>query len=440
MSDILDAPHEYLGLLEPRRVFKTSTLFAKALGRIANRMDYMVAYTMATFGVNARKRFRDDIVKPLEFLYPDKKDRPFQIVKSGGGERIEWFETQSVFAFLGPKGDSFRSDAWDWIIIDEAGEASPEMGVDLLDGAVATQDTRPEAHFTITGTGPRYREGNLLWDELEAGRAGLKGHAILDYSADQDTRLSDVDTWEKAKPLILDVHPNMPDFITVDRMESNYVKAGAKGFLREYLGVAEHVAGDSFIDPLKWLATRSEIPAENVKPPAHFSLVIVAHPEKDLCAAIVAAWRDESGKAHGLVMDHRQSTSWLATEALKAARAVRKPIVYDNKGPVLVEVEVLERARPKPKLAPQTWRDVQTAHALLYKEIENGKVVTYGQQPMDDAAARVVRRSSGGSWAFGRAAVDDDIICLEGFALALRYFDANPAGSGYLPPEARKAA
>lgn len=432
LSDVLDLSCTYQGVCEPRRSFKTSTLFAKALGRISAREDYMVAYTMCTKAVKARQRFKDDIVKALELLYPDPKERPFKIVKAGGAERIEWLETGSVFAFMAPKGDSFRSDAWDWIILDEAGEAEPEMGEDLLDGAVATQDTRPEAQFTITGTAPRFRKGNLLWEELEKGRAGLPDHAIVDYSIDQDTQLEDADSWEKVEPFTLACHPNVPDFVPMSRMRSNFDQIKAPSYLREYLGVAGDVTGGGgLLDMEKW--NTSGVDGDLPSPPAKFALVMVVHPD-GLSAGLVAVWRDDAGVGHVLVLDHRPGSKWVAEEANRLARKYSTEIVHDTVSAVTVEVEWLNRQSPRPKLKPQTWSNVRTAAGLFVKELKAGKIRHYRQDSLTDAAKIVVKRPAGpNSWAFGRRHPDDDIILIEGASMGLRVFDDTPDRPKFKP-------
>ncbi|TPW75891.1 hypothetical protein [Schumannella soli] len=432
LSDILDAPHDVLGLQEPRRSFKTSTLFSKAVGRISSRADYMVAYTMTTTAIKARTRFRDDIVRPLELLFPDPKSRPFKLNKAGGSERVEWLETGSVFAFLAPKGDSFRSDAWDWIILDEAGQAGPDMGADILDGAAATQDTRPGAHMTIAGTGAKYRTGNLLWDELEKGRAGLDGHAILDYSADQTLTEEEVNTWEKARAIIIDVHPLLGSSVTDERaIRKSYDLVGPASFLREYLGVADLTTESGFLDLGKWAAGGLDGDLPTI--PDHHRVALAVDP-LGRSAALVAAWRDDDGHACFLAIDHKTGagTGWVKPAARAAYSRLRSPLVHDGAtASVQAVVDELRRLRnPALRFEAQTWPQVSAAASLFKSEIDAGNVRHWNDEELTHAVTRTKKRGTTDAkrWALGRIDPEtDDITLVEAAALALRaYDDAQP--------------
>ena len=432
LSDILDAPHEVLALLEPRRSFKTSTLFAKALGRISGREDYKVAYTMTTRAIKARTRFRDDIVRPLEALYPDKDGRPFKIVKAGGSERIEWIDTGSVFAFLAPKGDAFRSDAWDWIILDEGGEARPEVGEDLLDAAPQTQDTREGAHITIAGTGPQYREGNLLWDALELARAGTSGYSILDYSAVQTLTVADIDTWEKAVPYLLEVHPTAGVVSDIGKIERNYHLSGPESFHKEYLGVAGWGTGEDHVFNLSMWGDRLLVAPQPKAPPADSVMAVQVHRHQKT-AAIVFAWR-EDGAARVLVVDERPGVEWFAKRAHELAVKHRKQIVHDVSSPVKAEVQQIKKLTPGVRFLPQQFADVQTAAALIVKEVDLGNV-WHWEQPVLNEAVRVAKKRSSNSWrgwALGTDPEnpDDDITTIEAASLALRVYDEKKPVSG----------
>lgn len=428
LSDCLDTPHDFMALLMPRRSFKTSTLFAKALGRISTREDYMVAYSMATTGIKTRTRFRDDIVKPLEYLYPDPKERPFKIVKAGGSERIEWISTGSVFAFLPPKGDSFRSDAWDWIIVDEAGSADAEMTADLLAGAVATQDTRPGAQFTVTGTAPKFRTGNLLWDTLEKGRAATAGIAILEYSVEQDVTVEDITTdskkdWAKFEPLILSAHPNIGRVTSLARMQVSFEAVPIEDVLTDYLGVAGEDGQTNFINMVNWRAHGIDGDLPDV--PDNFALALSVNNAGN-CASIMAVWRDSKKRVCIGVLDNRVGTEWVDARARALARKYRTPIVYDSGvGAVRGVIEKMEKARPKPRLTPYDWNAVSTAATILLSEIETGNFMHWNQPALDRAVEGAKKRGSVDTkrWGFGRISDEYDITPLEAASIGLRAYD-----------------
>ncbi|GAB3408842.1 hypothetical protein GCM10027515_26630 [Schumannella luteola] len=439
LSDILDAPHDSLGLLMPRRSFKTSTLFAKAIGRIAEREDYFVAYTMTTTAIKARQRFRDDIVRPLEGLFPDPRERPFHLNKAGGSERVEWRHPNgatSVFAFLAPKGDAFRSDAWDWIILDEAGQAKPDMGEDILDGAAATQDTRPGSHITFAGTGPKYREGNLLWDELEKGRAGEEGHSILDYSAPQTLTTDDVDEWPKARAVIIDIHPVIGTTTDEAAIRKSYSAVGPASFLREYCGVADTSGEAGFFDMTKWAAGEQtgEVPVI----PAHHRVGFAVDP-LGMWAAFVAVWRDDLGHPCLLVIGHRAGTKWAGDCGKETFKRLRTPIIYDSgSGSTVAAVDAMKRLRnPMPRFEGQTWPQVSAAAALLKTEMDDGNVRHWGDEELTRAVSQTKKRTTGDAkrWALGRVNIEtDDITLVEAASIALRAYDEAKPRKAYKKP------
>jgi len=411
----------FVGVLMPRRSSKTTTLIALLLGRCLEREDYLVGYTMCTTGQKARDRFLKDIVPALERAYPG--ERPFTIRKAAGSERVV-FDNGSLFQVLTPSGEAFRSDAFDCILLDEAGEASPELAEDLLSGALPTLDTRVGAQVIIAGTAAKYRKGNLLWDTLEEGREGVSGTGIVEYSAPDGITVDDIETWEMTEPIVRAAHPGIGTLTTVDAIERNFRKLSRGQFLREYLSIFEDLgASTGIVRPDRWAACDLDAPLP--VPPAHFVLGISVSSNQS-AAAIVAAWR-EDGRARGLLLDHREGVRWLAPEVIRLARLYRVKVAHDSFGPVLAEVTALQAARVQ-RLVPFTTKSVTTAAALLVKEINDGNVGHYGQDKLTASVLVARKRKIGVSgWGFGRGSEDDDISAVEAFSMALLTFDESRA-------------
>lgn len=424
-ADVLNIGERFTGVLEPRRSSKTTTLLAWALGRCASRDDYLIAYTVCTTGKKARDRYFKDIVPVLERVFPDEDERPFRIYKSAGQERIV-FKNGSVFQIAKPAGDDFRSEAYDVIILDEAGEATPEMGEDLLSAALPTQDTRPGAMLIVAGTAAKYRTGNLLWDELEKGRQGQARHGIIDYSAGDTYTHEDIETWGDAKPLVLMAHPGVGTLTTIESIEDNFKALGREQFAREYLGIfGDDGSTTGIIRPDHWeAATLAEALPE---PPKHFVLGVAVRVNQ-ASACVVAAWR-EDGVARVLVLEHRPGVNWLTEHVTELGQRYKVPIAYDDmQGPTLAEVEPLKRVRPLLKLKPQNTKNVSTAAALFVKEVDSGNLNHYGQDELTHAALTARKRTfrAGNAWGFGRPDADADITAIEAAALALRLYDETP--------------
>ena len=439
IADVLNAGYKFNDILVPRRGTKTTSIEAVLVGRCALREDYAVGWTLATTGQKASERFKLDIVTPFDRLYPDAKDAPFKLDRGKGSMSARWPSHGSFFAVHSPVGDSFRSGGYDVVWVDEAGEADPEMGDDLRGAVLPTLDTRPGAQFIRSGTAATYGTGNLLYDGLQSPRGGK-----LAYQFPKATSDDELAAWEpteehpfgRVRELIEISHPGVASGLTtLDDVRDSFENMRKPGqFAREYGGIFGQVGesrgvlnAQSFVD-----AGQPGAPT----PPERFAIAAMPSFTQGF-SSIVAAWRDENGKACGYVLDHRKGTTWLADAAATLSRRHNTPIIYDSaSGPMRMEVEAMSRMNPRPRLEPQTFNNVTAAAALLVKEVNNGNSVHWRQPALEGAAKIAIRRTAGaGSWAFGRPPrdTDADISALEAWSLALRWYDDNPQNALIAP-------
>lgn len=431
-ADVINAAGESVAVLEPRRSAKTTSLFALALGRCANRPGYFVGYTACTTGQKARDRFIKDIAMVLQRRFEedtrnhyvatldDGRTVGFRVLEGKGGERIV-FDNGSIFQVNAPHGAAFRSDAYDLVILDEGGEATPEMGEDLLGSIMPTFDTRPEAQLVVAGTAAKYRKGNLLWDALEDGRAGVSG--IVEYAAPDSTTEEELDDWDIVRELVLLAHPGIGTLTNLETVEKRYRKLKRAQFSEEYLSIfGTDGATAGIIDGDKFEAGALGDDPTTVEPPKDFTLVMAVHPNQ-ISATIVAVWRVD-GKARIAVLEHQDRVNWLVKRVHELAVKYKRPIVHDTQGPVTIHAEELARRVPRIKLLPQDFGNIKTAAALLVKEIADGKVEHYNQDTLNEAVALTRKRKTGAnSWALGRVNDEDDIIDVEAAAMGLRVYD-----------------
>lgn len=413
----------------PRRASKTTSIWATALGRCMAREEYAVAFT-AQSGTKARDRFLKDLVAPLERKYGKGEEAGFKINRSRGGEHIT-FDNGSSIVVLPPIPDSFRGDGYDLVIIDEAQTQGPEETVELKAAILPTFDTRPGAQLVIAGTAGKHRSG-MLWDALEDGRHDRAQTGIVEYSAGDtltEEEMADPEVWASS-------HPGIGTLTTLPSIDRNFqaMKARIETFAAEYLGVWPVSGGSRFLDQQKWNAgaRRGGLP----QPPDHFALGVAVHPDQ-ASACVMAAWRDESGMAHLLMLDHRSGVDWLAAEAVRLARRHRAQIAHDTVGVVLVEVEAMNRAKPRPRLAPQSLSDIKTSAALLVKTLDLGRLVHYDQDELNEAARVAMKRKIGNGWALGRGVDTDDITPLEAGSYALHVIDGLKQRTPFVPLMAR---
>ncbi|PPG53413.1 hypothetical protein C5C41_06725 [Rathayibacter sp. AY1E9] len=432
VADCLNGGRTFYGVLLPRRSSKTTTIFAFALGRCLSRDDYLVGFTCATTGIKTRTRFMDDIVKPLQRLYPDPSTRPFKIALSKGEERIE-FPNGSRFVCLPPDGEKFRGDAFSMIIVDESGEANPETTDDLTEGFLPTTDTVPDALVVITGTAAEYRTGNLLWGALSDGMSEDEADSgAIAYMAPQDLIEQDLigpdgdPSWELAEPYFLTSHPGVGTLTTIEKMQVNFRKLKLAQVLREYLSVFPNLGASAGAIPAEAWAKMENTDPDLPTPPARFALAFGVTPNSSH-AAIVAAWR-EGDRARILVLDHRPGVNWLVPTVAAISKRAGVSIVYDSKlSAVKVQAERLARKRPKPKMAEQTIPQVLAAHELFAKEVADGVIEHFNQPPLSEAARLAGwRKGRGDNRMYGRTEDGDDICALEAGILALRAYDDLP--------------
>jgi hypothetical protein len=439
VCDVLAAGRLLNGVIEPRRSSKTTTLICVLLGRCALREDHMAGFTLATTQKKTAERYRLDIYKPLTKLYPEEDDRPFVVYKGNGTERVEFPATGSVLAVLSPDGEAIRSGAYDTLLVDEGGEASPEMGEDIQSAVLPTLDTRPDAQFIVAGTAANYREGNLLYDMLNDPTAGVLRFTVPDTVTDE--QLADWEPTEDnpeacVRALIESMHPGIGTLTTLERIEVNFRKLTREQFSREYLGLFGTIGATSgLLDIVKWAAcgTGADLPT----PPERFGLAIAPHPDQ-LTASVMAVWRDEDKRAVLLLLEHKTGVNWLAREALRLSRKYETAIIYDSGAQVaLLAVEALQRARPRPRLHPLGFMDIKKAAALLVDEVERGTLVHYRQPELDGAAIVAVKRKAGvNGWALGRhpKSPGDDITPLEAASLALLVYDTTKPAAARRKP------
>ncbi|MHC9045814.1 hypothetical protein ACYX8G_14605 [Microbacterium saperdae] len=443
VADVMNAGRPLNAILEPRRSTKTSSILAVHLGRCAVRPRRRSAFTLATTGLKAREKFREEIVDPIEARWPDAALRPVKIHKAGGGERLE-FPNRSVYSVHPPIGSSFRSSAYDDVLVDEGGESEDAMTDDLLAAIPPTFDTTGGA-LVVSGTaGKRRGAGNLLHRMLTDKALDA---AILRYSAPDTTTDEELAAWEpteehpegRVRELIEQHHPGVGNLTPLDAVHRSYLLMPRDVFTREYLGIfGEDGAAVTLFDPLKWARTGLDgaLPAPGTPAfPARWSLAFAAHPDS-LCTSIMAAWRDADGKAVGLLLDDLPGID-TAPKALLKARRYRVPIVYDdaNQANRLI-IEALNREKNRPRIEPRVFAQAKVAASSLVDEVDRENVVHWRDQlVLTEAVHKTVKRRAGqgNGWLLGRdpKQPNDNITPVEAWALALHHYDnSRPKAKG----------
>lgn len=438
IADMLNAGRKFNGILEPRRTTKTTAIQAVILGRCTFRDDYLVGWTMTKKdgGQKTGERFRKDVVQHLERLYPDPKNRPFVVNRGKGTEGIEWRDRGTFFNAYAPGNEAFTSGAYDIAWVDEAQDATPEIGADLMTSIPPTLDGRYKPQMIGSGTAPEYRKGNLLWNLLTMEGAGVLRHGIPD-----DTDPDELEAWEpdeehpraRVRELVELYHPGIgfttPLSDVLDNWRAMKVTPGA--FDAEYLGkIGEEGSNTALVPAPHW--TRSALPSTALLTtvlPSRLALAVAVHPD-GRWASIAAAWDDTSGRRHVSLLHHQQGVDGLSGHLALFSRKHNRRIIYDDRRPTeAVELAPLQSAYPPVPTKALGTRDIGRATVLTLKLLKEDGLRHYSQEPLDDAVEIAVKRKLGETGAFGfgrpdeRHQPDDDITPIEAVSRAVYALD-----------------
>lgn len=444
VADVLNGSQDAFAVQMPRRASKTTTIFLLLLGRCAMRPNYQVTFS-AQSGVASTRRFRewanrlDRITPPLydnPFNRPIKRasmpalfgdnylddiDRGFRILRGAANQRIE-FDNGSSFIVLKPEAEAYRGEAANVSWIDEAQEIDPLEGEDLLAAILPLQDTKPGASLIISGTAGEARTG-VFWQYLERGRGGDDTVGIVDYAAPEDTPWEVVEDETQALELLATVHPGIDTLTTSDKMLKNYRSMAKPQWAREYLSMWPETFGEVAIKPEAWEHARLHTKKKH-PPRVAFGLAIKPGGST---AAIVAAWRDNTGVAYVEVVEHRQGTSWLPKRMQELTQKYRgSTIAYDDIGESKATAVECTPLQPKVKLRMQTYRETAAGCIQLLRELDRGNLKHFDQIGLNEAVIKAGKREirgDSGVWLWTTIQPGDDITCLDAATRALRNWD-----------------
>ncbi|MFT4296522.1 MAG: hypothetical protein QM582_14030 [Micropruina sp.] len=377
-----------------RRSSKTTAVLNTLLGRCLNRPDYKVVNT-AQDGQRARNKLRE-VMRALEKAGFERRGVG-KLYWSNGQERIE-FTNGSSWIALPPDPSAFRGEASDAILIDEAGELPPEKADGLLAGVLPLMDTRPDGQVVIAGTPNPEQRAGLLWSALEDLAKGVPGTGGVVYAAadtDRFADLSDPDNPVYNLDLLRRTHPGIScGLTTIDRVLSRIGPMGIAKWCAEYLCQWPRAATASALDVEAWLDCASPDPL----PPRPDRVGLAFDVAKDRhAAALVAAWRDDAGRAHLEVVACRPGTDWLPAVA-RAAYAKHRPpggIAHDPIGGNADPADRMARGTHRVPLHTLTVAQLVGAADRVDAEISRRNIVHYDQPDLTEAVETAAWRPFG---------------------------------------------
>ncbi|WP_251439156.1 hypothetical protein [Microbacterium sp. USTB-Y] len=438
-------------VLEPRRSAKTTTLWCILLGRCWMRAVYMAGYTMLTTAKKAGERFKLDVRDPITRKWRDKPHREkvigIKLMESNGSLGVE-FANGSKLAILSPNGDDVRSGAYDTLVLDEGGEAEPEMWDDIVGAVVPSFDTRPGAQLIYAGTGGKYRDGSHFWATLHDPTAGR-----IRFGVPDDIEDADIQTWDQARAIIEALHPGLDGLTNMAKIAKNFPILGPQRFGMEYLGHFGRAAGNDVVLGPEWAATLQPgaVP-EGVTP---LALAFAVHPS-GLWTSVAIAWymADEGGDLArtAWVMDgdteaapprvafklvhHQEGNAGMPGVLWRLWKQTRLPIIHDDSPQEKEIIQQLNRqARPRPQVTMLRFAEKKVGTTKLINGLKHGTTLHWAQEPLDTAAAGAVRRLSAGAVLFGAPATNPefDVTPLEAAAAAIYKLPDPGVGESFAP-------
>jgi len=456
VADLLAAGRFMNAIFEPRRSTKTTAVQAVMLGRCWSREDYTIGWTMFTTGFKAGQRFREDIVKHLDKLWPDRRKAPIAIGLSKGGEQLLFHDTGSLLLVGTPNGDMFRSGGFDMAFGDEAGEADVEQGEDVNRAVIPTMDTKPGAQFVLAGTGQKWRTGQLLWDNLHDDDAAVLWHGIPE-TVDRAELVS----WEPDMPhpktgatggrmreWIEKTHPGLGFTTLTDAPKRSFNKFPLDDFLIEYGGqFGTEGAADVALAPALVDRALRKMPFPEAVPDRFSAALKVNH--LGSASSLAIAWEyTEPGDLVSEALEiageaapkrKRAVAMWwwqeghtgVEREILVRLRRSPTKLFYDAYGYTeTVATKHLARANPKPIMQATKPGDIPRSTAGFIKALDDGDLVIFHHPQLEAALRRAKRQKFGnyGTFRFGPPDVDPefDVSPLEAVALALHFLDEVP--------------
>lgn len=408
-------------LTVPRQSGKTtfllSLLVQRALGfKVRQRM----LYTAQTRGA-ARLKWEEEHVKALnESVF--KGD--FTVKLQLGHEAIRW-KNGSRHGVVPSTSTAGHGETLDLGVIDEA---FAQVDSRLEQAFKPAMITRPQPQLWVVSTAGT-EKSVYLRGKVDAGRKRCEADqrsavAYFEWSAPDDADPEDEEVWWGCMPAL--GHTISPEAIRAD-----YESMDLSEFRRAYLNQWPDAA------PVKWnviseKAWTDQIDSSSVLP-GRVALGLDQTPNKSH-GAIVAFGPNQDDKGHLEVIDHSVGTGWMLDRVLQLAERWNPvAIVLDAKSPtgsMLADLRAGLKQRLNdgriereiPLLTPNI-NEICQACGWFYDAVRYDRLVHLGDKAMAYALAGATKRMIGGSWAWDRLSMDEDISPLYAGTLATHGFN-----------------
>jgi phage terminase large subunit-like protein len=351
-------------------------------------------------------------------------DAAVTLRRQAGSEHVRWKKSGGLVRPFPPNATGLHSKTSDLVVVDECWAFDVQRGRDVDQAIVPTQATRPNAQVWKTSTAG---DAAALWwrGTVEAGRAAVEagrreGVAYFEWSCPDELDPCEESSWPQ-------FHPAYGLTIDARSMRAALDRFGPDEFARAFGNC--WVSMVARVIPLRAWQAAADASAPMPERGRIALAFDVAIDRSD--AAIVAAWRDESGIAHLEVADQREGVAWVPERMSELAeRWAPLAFGYDAAGPALDVADAM--ARSGVTLVDLKAREYAAACAGLLEALTaDPPLVRYRPHPaLDLAAGAAARRTLGDAWAWGRRQSETSIASLTAATVALWVYDHAPAAVG----------
>lgn len=323
-------------------------------------------------------------------------------ISNTNGQEGLWLKNGGSLQFIARSKSAGRGFTVDLLICDEAQDFSSEEQASIS----PTNSASDNGQTILMGTPPGPLSNGEVFDKLRSDALTGRNPRVgwLEWSADPDASIDDVDEWLRANPAagvridletIMDERSSMLD----------------DTFARERLGMWTGLATSSLFDPEHWQTLVSNVDPEN---PVAFAVDV--SPERDMASIGVAGYIGD--KVHIQAIEHRAGTDWVIPRLL-ALKEKWDPvaIIIDKGSPAgsLLQDARIHRLRVTETYAEQ----MKQACGSFYDLVVNGNLLHANQPDLNQSVMNAKKRAIGDAFGWSRKSNNGDITPLVACTLAV---------------------
>jgi len=384
----------------PRQSGKSQLIVARALAGVL-LFDEQMIICSAHQQDTAREVFNR--ILDLIDQHPSLERRVDSVMRAVNREYIR-FKTGQVIRFKARSTGGGRGFSCDCLLLDEA----QILGSAAWSAILPTMSARPNPQAWLLGTPPTENDDGEVFGRLR--NLGIEGKeqriAYLEWSAEADDPIDDVETWAKSNPAY-------GTRISHEAIATELASMSPDQFRLERLGIWPDTSGGGpVVRPERWAELVDAGPAGNTKPAA---LGIDMSHGREI--SVSAAWNGDNAVHVEEVWagaDVAAAVEWIVAQAGR-----RIPVVVDSIGPAASLVPDLKSRRVK--LRVTSAQDMARSCGLFEGSVAAGSLTHSAQERLGAALAGARKRPirDAGGWGWDRRDPTCEIYPLVAVTLAL---------------------